>query len=100
MPVRPKDTKQLLRRLVRRLVCCDRGGRQVNAFAARPALKRNMKRGETSRVLRETRAPVLCPSRFMVLSVLFIGGTALKQALISYFTGIGMKCETRGRLVK
>jgi hypothetical protein len=59
-------------------------------------VKRNAKRGETSRALHETRTPVFRPVSFHGFKGSFIGKVPLQQALVSHFVGIGVKRETRG----
>ena len=69
--------------------------RLVNGFAARRALKRNVKRRETSASFGETSASFFTLSRFMVLGCSLIGNVPLKRTLISHFMGIDVKREIR-----
>lgn len=59
------------------------------------AVKRNVKRRETKPISGEMRDSVFAGLRFTVLTRVFIGGTRPKTALVSHFTPIPMKFETR-----
>jgi hypothetical protein len=63
-------------------------------------VKRDVKRGETKPISRETRASVFERLRFMFFAGLFIGKRLLKWPFVSRFTSIGMKCEMNAGFVK